>query len=234
MGEGPPVVCLHGLLLGSLAQWYFTVAPALSDRHTVWMADLRGHGRSTRPSTGYDLASLRSDLRDLLDAVDVSGPVDLIGHSYGGLIALTFAMAHPERVHRLVLVDLPLPPGDSGVFDTVNPEELLNMLPEAVRKEVLGGGRRARRLVEGLRALTQDTTLLADVRGEDALLDGQIAAVTASTLLVFGEDSACLPAADRLMGLLPNVQLRVIPGGHFLPVESAVELTSAIVGFLDG
>ncbi|MCO4746689.1 MAG: alpha/beta hydrolase [Proteobacteria bacterium] len=237
MGEGPPVLCLHGLLLGSLAQWYFTLAPALATRQTVWMADLRGHGRSSRPSTGYDLATLRADVAGLLDAVAVAEPIDLVGHSYGGLVALTFAMQHPGRVRRLVLVDLPLPPGDAGVFDiaeNAGPEELLAMLPEAVREAVLGGGRRARRLVEGIRALVQDTTLLADVRSEPRLTDAQIAGVSASTLLVFGETSACRPAAERLTQCLPNSRLSIVPGGHFVPVESPQLLTSTIVEFLHG
>ena len=55
LGSGPPVVMLHGLLVGSLASWYFTAAPALASRHRVRMYDLRGHGRSAPARTGYDL-----------------------------------------------------------------------------------------------------------------------------------------------------------------------------------
>lgn len=243
MGEGTPVVCLHGLLLGSVASWYFTVAPALADAHEVWMVDLRGHGRSGRPATGYDLGTLRGDLVEVLDALGLSGPVDLVGHSYGALVALTFAMAHPERVGRLVLVELPLP-GDQatplevlgleGVAPGASSDELVGMLPADLKAAVLGGGRRARRLLEGLRALTEDTTLLADVSGEPALDEATVRAVSQPTLLVYGEDSACRGSGEQLHAWLANSTHQLLPGGHFLPAQSPQPLAEAIAGFLHG
>ncbi|MEQ1507956.1 MAG: alpha/beta fold hydrolase, partial [Myxococcota bacterium] len=113
LGAGPPVVAIHGLLLGSVAQWYFTLGPALAARHRVVMYDLPGHGLSSTRPGGYGLATLAADLERLLAELD--GPadvVDLVGHSWGALVALTFAQAHPARVRRLVVIDPPLPPGD--------------------------------------------------------------------------------------------------------------------------
>ena len=108
--SGPTsVVMLHGLLIGSLASWYFTAAPALAKRHRVMLYDLRGHGRSERVASGYDLVTQTGDLQELADRFD-DRPIDLVGHSYGGLIALRFALDHPGRVRRLVLVEAPLPP----------------------------------------------------------------------------------------------------------------------------
>jgi pimeloyl-ACP methyl ester carboxylesterase len=237
MGQGPPVVMIHGLLLGSLAQWYFTAAPVLAKRHRVLLYDLRGHGRSPRARSGYDLATLQGDLAAVLTAEDIAGPVDLVGHSYGGLIALHHALRHPEGVRRLALVDVPLPPGRAEVFDDAlgrSPEALLELLPERVRGDVATGGRRARRLLEGLRFLVQDSTLLSDVRAERDLDDGSLARIGCPTLLVYGESSGCLPGGERLVRVLPNARLTTVPGGHFLPVEAPRAMTAHLREFLDG
>ena len=108
LGAGPALVMVHGLLVGSLASWYLTAAPALARTHAVRLYDLRGHGRSTRPPTGYDTRTMAGDLAAL--AADLPGPIDVVGHSYGALVALRFAQAHPTRVRRLSLVEAPLPP----------------------------------------------------------------------------------------------------------------------------
>ena len=110
LGGGRPVVMIHGLLTGSSASWYFTCAPALAQQHRVLLYDLRGHGKSSRPEAGYDTATLAEDLDGLLDAMQIRGPVSVVGHSYGALVATRFALAHPERVDRLALVEAPLPP----------------------------------------------------------------------------------------------------------------------------
>ena len=64
LGSGPPLVMLHGLLVGSLATWYFTAAPALAARGHVVLYDLRGHGLSERAPSGYDVATQIEALRD--------------------------------------------------------------------------------------------------------------------------------------------------------------------------
>lgn len=236
MGQGTPVVMLHGMLLGSLAQWYFTAAHPLAKRYRVVLYDLRGHGRSERLATGYDFGTLVADLQGVCDAFSVQEPVDLVGHSYGGLISLHYALRFPDRVRRLVLVDVPLPPGDRELYDAAfnHPAEvLLGMLPDRVRGDIVGGGRRAQRLLESLQFLTTETTLLADVGAETAIDDAALAGLTTPTLCLYGEDSACLPASERLARVLPTVRTVTVPGGHFVPVESPVPMTTAIAEFLD-
>ena len=166
LGAGPPVVMAHGLVIGSLASWYFTAAPELAREHRVRMYDLRGHGRSARPPTGYDTTTLAGDLAALTEDLPA---FDLVGHSWGGLVALRFALAHPERVRRLAIVEGPLPPSSalelaSVLGPAVTPETLLAALPESLRAAVDTGRRQAERLVATVVALVRDTTLLADVR----------------------------------------------------------------------
>ena len=106
---GSRVVLLHGMFLGSLATWFFSAGPALARTRRVLMYDLRGHGRSERPDTGYGVRQQAADLAVLVERFAGSEPVTLVGHSYGGVIALRYALDHPGRVDRLVLVEAPLP-----------------------------------------------------------------------------------------------------------------------------
>jgi pimeloyl-ACP methyl ester carboxylesterase len=98
------VVLVHGLA-ASLAFWYWKLAPALASAYRVLLVDLRGHGRSSMPLRGYTPAALAADLKMQLDALDMRA-VHLIGHSFGGRIALQFAYTYPERVRSLVLADV--------------------------------------------------------------------------------------------------------------------------------
>src|SRR5262245_8041617 len=84
-----PVVLIHGLA-SSLAFWYFRIAPDLARQHRVVMLDLRGHGRSSMPATGYAGAAMAADLHALLDHLAVER-AHVIGHSFGGNVALQFA-----------------------------------------------------------------------------------------------------------------------------------------------
>jgi pimeloyl-ACP methyl ester carboxylesterase len=106
LGNGEALVLIHGLG-ANLAFWFFGPAQLLADRYQVVMYDLRGHGRSPMPRSGYDLGSMAGDLLSLLDRLGVA-QADLVGHSFGGRVALTFAALYPHRVRKLVIADTPL------------------------------------------------------------------------------------------------------------------------------
>lgn len=237
LGAGPPVVMIHGLLVGNLAGWYFTAAPALAKRHRVILYDLRGHGQSERTSSGYDVATQAGDLRAILEALGVEGPVDLVGHSFGGLVALRQALDHPASVRRLALVEAPLPPSTLGgieAFRGLDSAELAGALPEVQRRAVRGGGRRARRLLASLSFLTRETTLPDDLAAEGDVPDDALAALGPPLLAVYGTTSACRPAGERLARVVPGARHVELPAGHYLPLEAPAELTQTLVGFLDG
>jgi pimeloyl-ACP methyl ester carboxylesterase len=226
---------LHGLFIGSLASWYFTVAPALARGHRVLLYDLRGHGRSERTRSGYDLATQAADL-DALTA-SIPEPLALVGHSYGGLVALRFALDRPERVRKLAIVEAPLPPSrfeELGAMLHGDVAALVGALPEALRQVALGQGRRAQRLFSSLHALAAETSLLADLRAEKDIPDAELSRLGVPALCVYGERSSCRPVGERLARVLPRVRLQVLPGGHYLPFESSAPLGAALAEFLDG
>ena len=105
-GRGSPVVLLHGL--GSTGADWLPTARRLALRHRVTLVDLPGHGESEMPEP-FSLARATTALDRALAAIP-GGPVVLVGHSLGGLIAAAEAIEHPERVRGLVLVEAALKP----------------------------------------------------------------------------------------------------------------------------
>ncbi|MFN8523679.1 MAG: alpha/beta hydrolase [Chloroflexota bacterium] len=102
-GQRPPrVVLAHGLASSS-AIWT-EVAPRLAPNGGALALDQRGHGRTDKPDEGFDFATIVRDLHAVVEDAG-SGQVVLVGHSWGGNVALQFAATHPERVAGLVLVD---------------------------------------------------------------------------------------------------------------------------------
>jgi pimeloyl-ACP methyl ester carboxylesterase len=95
------VVLIHGITSSSLS--WVRVAPALADRFRVVAMDLKGHGDSGRPATGYRLADQAAEVDALCQALGLDSPI-VIGHSWGGAVALILATS-TARVRRLVLED---------------------------------------------------------------------------------------------------------------------------------
>lgn len=101
IGEGPPLVLLHGL--GDSHRTWSVVAPALARSRRVLMLDLPGHGRSARPDASYTLAWYANVIGAWLEALQLD-EVDLVGHSFGGGIAEWMLLEHAPRIRSLALV----------------------------------------------------------------------------------------------------------------------------------
>ena len=99
---GTPILLLHGWA-GDSTDWTAQI-PALAGRAQVIAMDLRGHGRSQTTVGGYDAEGLSRDVIAVLDALAL-GPVDVIGHSLGGIIASFVGLERPDLVRSLLLID---------------------------------------------------------------------------------------------------------------------------------
>jgi haloacetate dehalogenase len=107
-GAGPPVVLLHGYPQSGLC-WH-RVAPALAERHTVIVPDLRGYGRSSTPPddakhTEYSKRRMAADIVTVMDALG-HDRFAVVGHDRGGRVAYRAALDHPARVERLCTLDI--------------------------------------------------------------------------------------------------------------------------------
>ncbi len=100
--DGEPLLAIHGVT--SHGRRYVDFAElAVPDRH-VLAVDLRGHGHSGWEPP-WNVETHLADITETLDAEGVTGPVDVIGHSFGGLLVLALVTASPKRVQRAVLID---------------------------------------------------------------------------------------------------------------------------------
>lgn len=202
----PPVVLLPAT--AETAEDWDVVAAALSPTRTVYAVNLRGHGLSDWPGT-YSVRLLADDVTRLLAAELADQPVDLVGHSLGGLVACAVAAAHPELVHRLVLEDV----------------GLLRPRPAAPPSRPEG-------------VLTFDWRMVEQVRPEIDNFDPRwaevIAAISAPTMVVGGGPSSPVPQdqiAD-LTRLLPHGRTITIDAGHLVHASKPEEFINAVMGFL--
>jgi esterase len=102
LGHGQPIIILHGIF-GSSDNW-LTQAKILSSKYRVLSLDLRNHGQSPHVDE-FDYPSMVADLDEFIAQQNIQDPI-IIGHSMGGKVAMNFALAHPEKLQRLIVVDI--------------------------------------------------------------------------------------------------------------------------------
>ena len=252
-GAGVPVVCLHSSASSS-AQWR-RLAGEMASRYHVLAADLHGHGGTspwpyTRPMRLADEVEL---MRPLLAAL--SSPIHLIGHSYGGVVAAKIALAMPERVRSLVLVEPVLlallgTQGEHAAYAEAShiAQDCVSQVragrPAAAARNFVdywcGVGEWAR-MADHVRvrieraipsvarqweAIFADTTPLADY-----------ARLRMPTLLLAGDHGPITArrVTELLAGVVPHAVHRVIVGaGHMAPVTHAAPVNAAITAHLAG
>ena len=259
MGSGPrTVVFVHGLVLDNLSSWFFTVASAVAAHADVVLYDLRGHGRSDQPPTGYALADMARDLAGVLDALSLTGPVTLAGNSFGGLVALAFAARWPERVESLVLVDAQI--ADSGfgarMADTLGLEgpaldqKVGELFAEWLKLHSArghldrdagdfvdlikrSGTRRRSPITRTARGLVYGTSFVADVRGTPPLDAEALARVRCPVLALYGEDSDVRAEGELLAAALVDCRLEIVPGcAHSVLWHATDRLREALVAWV--
>lgn len=235
--HSPTVVFVHGLGVDNMSSFYYTLAnPAARAGADVILYDLRGHGDTERPPTGYTVEASVCDLTALLDALGVSGPVHLVGNSFGGTVALALAVAHPARVASVLLIEGLI---ESAAMDEEEWEEkLARMLAEGMqlRRVLSGRAQYARKLHSfgaAVDALVNGTTLTADLRAQRPFRGADLRSVTCPVAAVYGDKSDIIDQGYRLKHLLPNCELIVVPKcGHFLIIEAPDILRDLLLRWL--
>jgi pimeloyl-ACP methyl ester carboxylesterase len=232
----PTVVCVHGIATDSLASFYFTIAKPLADAGLrVIMYDLRGHGRTERPPTGYTLGDYVDDLTGLLDRLDVRGPVYLVGNSFGGTIAFSFAVRHPDRAAGIVVIESE--PASHQWACKMN-ANLTKAATELVRGEALAWitvryGRHTSKLAKAAARMLESTTLVRDIPASAVPSTEQLRALRCPVLAVYGADSDLAAQAPLLQALLADCTTRVIPGqDHSVLVNVPETLVDLVLPWL--
>lgn len=237
--DAPTVVFLHGLVMDNLSSFYYTLAgPAVAAGAHAILYDLRGHGRSERTAGGYSTRDGVADLCALLDALGVTEPVYLVGNSYGGLVAARMAVAAPERVAGLVLIEASC----AGTGAAAWFEEMTNTLTVAalgleydrVQDRLRATGqRKVARLAMHADALLNGTSLIDELAAEQPLDVAELAAIGCPVLGVYGERSELAGAADVLRRHVRDCQVEVLPGlAHTVLREATGTLRDIVTGWL--
>jgi pimeloyl-ACP methyl ester carboxylesterase len=238
-GDPPTVVFVHGLVMDNLSSFYYTLAgPVVLGGAAAILYDLRGHGRSERPATGYTTGDAAVDLCAILDALGVDRPVYLVGNSYGGIVAARMAVAAPERVAGLVLIEASC----AGTVAASWIEDIANTLTVAALgleydraqdRLLAAGQRKVARLAMSADALLNRTSLIDDLAAERPLSAAELASIGCPVLGVYGEHSELVGAAAELVEHVPRCQVKILPGlAHTVLREATGELRDILLSWL--
>jgi pimeloyl-ACP methyl ester carboxylesterase len=239
-GNGPPVLLLHGAMCDSRL-WRLQVED-LSDDFTVLAWDAPGCGASSDPPEGFGLDDYADCVAALLEAEEV-GPTHVIGHSFGGGLALQVALDHPAVCRSLVIAG-----GYAGWKGSLPPEEvearlqlglrLADSLPATVTPESLPGLFSSEIPPGLLEELTQamsevratGTRVMAQAFAEADLRDS-LHRISAPTLLLYGDADQRAPraVAEALHAGIPSSELVMLPGvGHESYLEAPDAFTAEV------
>lgn len=238
--EGAPtVVFVHGLVIDNLSSFYYTIAaPVVAAGARVILYDLRGHGLSERTPGHYSTRDAVADLCALLDALDVTTPVYLVGNSFGGLIAARMAVTAPDRVAGLLLVEASCAGAEAAAWleDMTNTLTLGALRLEYDHEEnrlATFDERRFRRHAVFADTLLNGTTLIDDLAMERPLTASELAAIRCPVLAVFGDHSELVGAADELQSHVQNCAIEILPGvAHTVLREATGQLRDILVSWL--
>lgn len=217
-------VCLHGLV-DDLAIWD-RITPELAERGTVVRYDQRGHGEAGSPPGPYSRDDLAADAVAVLDALDIDRAI-LVGHSMGGIMSMTAAVNHPDRVGALVLIGTTSAANakaaawyakiaQAGVDDGV----------EGLARAIYGTGKQ--------REIRGDATGIAEVtRTLEALhtdpLTPRLGEVECAALLVVGEhDPMGVKATKIVADAISDSTVEFVDGvGHWVHVQQPDAVVTA-------
>ncbi len=252
--DAPPIVLLHGAGC-NLEDMRLALGERLASNHRIILLDRPGLGWSERTGReGSSPAYQAAVLRNLLDRLEVKRAV-LVGHSWGGTLALTFALDYPQRVAGLVVIAPPTHPWlgqktllNSGFAIPVAGWLFAHTLTLPFGAVLIGPGFRGAFLPQSLppgymkrsaaRLLLRPATLLAnaaDIAGLKAFLKRQAersGALAVPTIIITGDRDTVVSAkhhAMRLAAALPQAKLEVLPGfGHLLHHAAANRIIAAV------
>jgi pimeloyl-ACP methyl ester carboxylesterase len=251
IGVGPDLVMIHGLT-GNLAVWHLNIVPLLWDHFRILTYDLRGHGYSDKPPTGYSADDMACDLVDLLDQLEIDRAA-LVGHSFGADVALYFALRYPQRVEHVVAIEAalaamiwererddwagwdywsdvleksghPVPPERRCDVDYLLRASLLMPKKWGPLNGLPRNPRPALRLIE-------QTSVAQDTQRVGSLTLGNVSKIEPPVTLMYSASSAFLGTYDYLLEHLPHGRGVVLPRtdwGHFGPLEQPDEVAEQI------
>lgn len=244
-GQGQPMIILHGLM-GSSDNW-LPQAKMLGEHYHVWVVDQRNHGQSPH-STEFNYNVLSNDILDFIQEHGIEKPV-ILGHSMGGKAAMNFALAHPDRLDKLIVVDIAPKAYDvrhdhivealkAVPIETVQSRQEANealaphISSEAVRQFLL---KNLLRRPEGgfgwrinLPVIDQSLEMISGGLVNDGIFEKK-------TLFIRGSKSDYILDEDReaIKKIFPNSTMVTMETGHWVQAEKPEEFVQVVLSFLN-
>jgi pimeloyl-ACP methyl ester carboxylesterase len=210
-GRGSDLVLIHGIA-SNLGQWQLNILPRLVEDFRVTMYDLRGHGYSDMPPSGYTANHMVGDFAGLMDYLGIER-ASILGHSYGGKEALRRqGIEVPgEKAHDLVY--------------------LIGQTLKLRGRNWRGMG--VQRALARLSRLSATTSFGKEYRENLGLTLEMIRQIHTPALLIYGDRSPLLASFQALRDNLPHCGTAIIAdGGHFYPLVHPETFVRHIRGFL--
>ncbi|MEM7034448.1 MAG: alpha/beta fold hydrolase, partial [Chloroflexota bacterium] len=251
MGDGPPVILVHGILRFA-EEWMLNLA-TLAQNYRVYVPDLIGHGKTDKPEIDYRFDQLTGFLNDFMETMGIERAT-LVGHSMGGGICLGHTLLHPEKVDKLILVS------SAGFGRDVHAALRLATIP--LLAKVLS---KPRRLIisQAFRQILYDHSLITDELvdfayemfylpgAREAVLkliqtnltlgglrrelldevDEALPTLEAPTLLIWGRQDPVIPSRHSYKAIewIKNAQLRILDECAHFPMWEHPEVFNALV-----
>ncbi|MET4108407.1 alpha/beta fold hydrolase [Hymenobacter sp. UYP22] len=249
MGQGAPLVILHGLF-GTLDNWQTLARRWAEAGHRVIVVDLRNHGRSPH-APEHTYALMAEDVLGLFDQLQLGADTTLMGHSMGGKVAMRFALDYPERLGKLIVVDIAPRFSDMRHQDDIVAG--LNAVPlatlesrqqadEALAQHIKWPDVRQFLLKNLYRREDNSFAWRPNLAALTAEMDDIGAEITAAhpflkpALLIRGGKSDYVSPEDKLYAipaLFPNSQVEtVVDAGHWVHAEKPEEVFQLVTAFL--
>ena len=238
-GRTPLVVFVHGLVMDNLSSFYYTLAgPVMSAGARVLLYDLRGHGRSERTLRGYSTSAGAADLIALLAASGVTEPAYLVSNSFGGLIAAQAALAAPDRIAGLALIEAccagaPAAAWLEDMVNTLSAGALSLEYHQTAAALLAAGQRKLGRMAITAQALLNETDLIEELAAERPLDATELGRISCPVLAVYGDQSDLLGGADDLRRHVADCDIKLIPGlAHTVLRDATGTLRAVLLDWL--
>ena len=235
-GDGPAVLLTHGFAASS-HMFASTVPAVVAAGHTAIVWDMPGHGRSEAPddASQYTPSRFVEHMLALVDDVGAEQAV-VLGHSLGGFLSLELALAHPDRVRGVVLVDTGPGYRNDAARDRWNDmatDYAVNL--ETKGLDGLPGGAELSRGVHASAVGLAHAARHVLTQHDSHVIDG-LPTISAPTLVVVGADDApFVKGSDYMAGKIPHAELVVIDGcGHAPPITHPEPFNTALGAYLGG
>lgn len=230
LGEGEPLLLLHGFFGASSDFVHLFDLAALARTHRIIAPDLRGHGGTLDPGGPWSQRECALDVWALLDALGIER-VRAVGTSLGGNVLLHMATQQPERVEAMVIVSSPshFPPEARAIMAQVSEDGHSDEEWRELRAKHLHGDAQ-------IRALWRRAHALKDSHDDLDFTPPLLGTIRARTLLVSGDRDPFYPVQIfvDMYRAIPQASLSVVPGGGHCPVygEERAEFERRALRFL--